>query len=424
MGKEMNQTKLIYLVLLLVVPLFSACQCTPNLSLKQIVESNNTLYINAQESKPSGFSIRTFDLENETWGKLEQKAYTILTDADGSIIVTSRGSVLRLNKEGKFSHVFDLSISAKPITADKDFFYLLKNKTPKNSKEARNKGLRYSKKESTFLKNHFEHNGNLIVSDVCEDNDFYWFICHDVALQIEFMQKEKRGYGWRPHGPLVIVSKSKEDGSIKEYQFNDQIWSRGQCLNGSEFIWLYAKTHKNFWDAYSGKHLIKFSKKSKKFILKSEKTFNSQLELFPNQYIADEEPHIWALDKGSQSVVKINTATMEREPTVLALPLDIKISAGKPLGWKSDVYYEFLYSDEKFLWLSAKKKKRYGIYFIPLQVPYLVRVSKNDMSYKLIKVKPTAPEAGRIFAKRYIVTTIIYPFAILLFVIAGLAGAA
>lgn len=377
----LHSLKLFPILFFCILYMLSGCTYIPSTSATHMAKSDNLLYIATAKAKGTTANfIRLYDTDKNKWaGKIvfpnikEPVIERMLSD-NGRVVVQLQGNwkenggIYSINKSGDINRIVELKGSESLSGMDDDYFYVTERKGVNNTVEKRTdwiyKGAKYNRRTNTRIEYHFEQNQDLVVRDVWEDDQSYWYAC--------FQEGKPRGYVI-PEGKLVVVSKSKLDGNVDIHELDGDNWKfDAQILGDKDWIWVFRNPSDG--NASIKYRFIKFSKKDKKFELKKVnlnifKPFNS------NRY-GESDDNLWLLNS-SFSGAEVKVFRVDKEsftPTPIALPEEIRTRYT-------------IYADKDYLWLDVYKLRSYA----PSgnTVPYLLKISKNDLRYDLIFVEPT-----------------------------------
>jgi len=331
--------------------------------------------------------IRIFDIDKHKWARkitfpnMEKPMIKRIFNDNGSIIMqinegkwgVNRG-IYTINKKGNINRIGDLTGTQSLAGIDHDFFYAIERKDVKNAKGERTKwvfvGVKYNRKTKNRIEYHFEQNPKLVVRDVWDDDQNYWYAC--------FHEGTPRNYAI-PEGKLVLVSKSKLNSKVEEFYIDSGNWKfDAHILGDQDWIWIFKNPRE------SDGSFIMFSKAGKTY--ETIKLNIRPLRPFTNQNFNIEDNYLWVLSTSpSRREWQIYFIDKER---IRATPIDLPNNI-RPSG--------AIYADKDYLWVDVYKLRKH---YTPSgnQIPYLLRIAKSDLSYELIFVKPTIGDAiGTVF---------------------------
>jgi hypothetical protein len=386
---KLRSIKLFPILFFYALYILSGCTHIPSTNAVQIAKSENTLYIGTNiASRSTTAFIRLYDIDKNQWGgKIvlsnvkETVIEKMLTD-NNDLYVQQKGNwkenggIYSISKKGDINRIVELTHSESLVGMDDDYFYLVERKDINNiAKNGRFeyifRGTKYSRQSNVRAEFHFEQNHDVVVWDVWEDDQSYWYAC--------LLEEKPRDHNV-PEGKLVLVNKSKHGNKIDIYKYDSNNWVFGAQLFGDkDWIWIFPDTRDHNVS-------IKFSKKDKTFDLNNAKL--KYLRPFSSIEHDENDNYLWFYKRDS-STGEVKVYRVDKE-TLTPTQIDL------PKGLRSR--YTF-YEDKNFLWVDVYKLTSYA----PTgnTVPYLLKISKNDLSYNLILVKPTVGDS---------IKTILYNF--------------
>lgn len=363
----------------------TACTHVPSTTATQMGRFDNSLYVVLTTARGNAVPfIRLYDIDKNKWGKK-----ITIPDSDATVAnkMIDNGDLIYLQRHGDWQHtgvVFGIdkkSIVHKAVEIgnfeslsgmdDENFFVTeLKYLNEPNNRTYKwlFKGAKYNRNTKTRSEYHFEKYPDLIVTDIWEDNQSYWYAC--------FRGGKPQEYNI-PQGILVLVTKSKLDGKLDSYEFDGGNWIfKAKIIGDKDWLWVFREAR----DVPHNKPpFAKFSKTDKTFVNVSIRTNVSWPITTTNNVTNDD--YLWFIDptfhsRGTATIFRVDKETSNS--ISIDLPEEIRIT-GTALV------------DNEFIWLDAYKLKSYA----PSgnTVPYIIKLSKKDLSYDVIYVKPTISDS-------------------------------
>ena len=382
------------LLILCSIYLSSGCTHIPSTRAVQIVRAGNHLYVgtNLQSRSLTGTSayINLYNVDKNRWEdkltlpKVEEAAIEKMIVNNGVVYVQQKGNwknnggIYRISKNGNFDRIVELDHFESLAGIDDEYFYVTEMKYLSNPDIKANNWMfqpaKYNKRTGARIEYHFEKNQDLVVRDVWEDDQNYWYAC--------FQGGKPQKYNI-PSGNLVLVNKSKTDGKIdiNKLEVGDWIFD-GKIIGDKDSIWIFRSPRDN--SASIKYHFVKFSKKDKVFQPNNDIKFSKLIPFIPNQD-NENDKYLWILDTSS-STAQIKIDRIEKVSLTRS-----KIDLNNISNSNSTRTTGTTYADEDYLWLDAYKLKSYA----PTgnTVPYLLKISKKDLSYELIYIEPTMADS-------------------------------
>lgn len=370
--------RLISICLLTIMHTLAGCTYIPSTHAVHMAKSENYIYVATSNSKgASADFVRTFDTINKTWKTVKfnnidnPSINSVLSDNNGVIVQLagnwkSKGGIYKINSSDEVNRILELSSFELLAGMDDKYFYVIERKNINGGVDKRVEyiytGAKYDKQNKVRTDSHFDINPSLIVRDVWEDSNNYWYAC--------FQEGKPRNYVI-PSGTPVLVKKSKQNGKIEIFQLGDSAWERdAKIIGDNDWIWIYRNKQ------FSGinNNIIKFSKKdnSHSFV----KIGYSEYTPIKSDSLYETDKFVWLLVSSSsrQEVKIIKADKFETKYTPITFPDEIHTTG-------------INCADKDFLWIDAYKVT--GGAPSGNTTPYLLKVAKNDSSYELIFVKPT-----------------------------------
>jgi len=289
-------------------------------------------------------------------------------------------------KAGRVTELGVLSPFIRIVAADGDYIYVTEKVSSKKvigeEYEYENwfRGYRYDKQLNKRIEHHFDDHPELIVTDIWEDVDKYWYTG---------IINPYGNYPERFRGKAFLLSKDKRSGKSVLYKFGENEFSysyyKGLSITGdAESIWLLGMEDSNGLFT----KLLKFSK-NKGIIEKEDpviKLMKNGQTLFPLSIAVDlvkERPgnktteYLWFVSRGQGNEVSVFRFDKD------AFELTLFTSHREVPPIESMGGYSPYLADESYIWMaipyyrSGEEVNRRG---------HLVRISKADASYKVIPV--------------------------------------
>jgi hypothetical protein len=389
--------KLIFICLLAIMHAVAGCTYIPSTHAVHMAKSGNYIYVATTNSKgASADYVRVFDTIGNSWKTVTFKntdnpnVNSMLSDNDGVIVQLAgnwktKGVIYKIKNEDVVTRIVELSNFESLAGMDENYFYVIERKDLNSGADKRVEhvftGAKYDKQNNVRTDYHFEASPNLIVRDVWEDSNDYWYAC--------FQEGKPRNYVI-PSGTPVLVKKSKQNGKIDIFQLGDSTWERdAKIIGDNDWIWIYHNKQ------FSGNNnIIKFSKKdnSHRFV----KIGYSEYTPFKSDKLYEADNFVWLL------------ASSSSHHEVKVIKVDKFETNYSPITFPDEIHTTSINcADKDFLWIDAYKVKG----FAPSgnTTPYLLKVAKSDSSYELIFVKPTIGTASATVLQNFF-SWIIAPF--------------
>jgi hypothetical protein len=360
--------------------MFAGCTHNSHTSAELITKSDDLLYI-----ATSTHDIRVFNSKNNRWESrlnIPTMVNPLMSNliSDNGNIIFSAWDINQGVKKGVFAVDRDHNIKTLTnqeealVSLDDKYYYFMTRSCITGG--CFFEAFRYDKNFTEQIKFHFDHNPNLLIRSICEDEQYYWYVC----LHSNDM-KEHRQRG--PNGRIVLLRKSKFDGEIKEYNFETKDLFEINAVIDNGQVWIFA------WDENYQTDIIGFTKKEEKF---RDKTFKSSLIPFPNYKSKGKSKYLWAIEDTYRSFVSnwVNKLYRVDSETLEVTQIDLGLSKDFNFQLLRAVPFRALYDDGEFLWAGMLKKHQTITGFAD---PYILKISKDDMKHELIVIQPTIGEA-------------------------------
>jgi len=369
--------KKLILVFLLAI-MFSTTGCTyiPSTNAVHMVKSGNYIYIATTNLKGAHNDyVNVFETSNNNWKTVSFKGIdnpsieNMLKDNEGVIVELacnrkSKNGIYKINGKDEVTRFIELSCYESLAGNDDNYVYVVERKDLTDNVRKRSEivytGIKYDKNSKVRTNYHFDINPMLIVRDIWEDNNAFWYAC--------FQEGTPRNYV-TPYGTMVLVKKSKHNGKIDIFHLGEDIWEKdAKIIGDNDWIWIYRDKQ------FSDKDIIKFSIKDNAY--KFIKIGYNQYTLFKSDKFYESDNFIWLL---------ISTHDHEEVKIIKTDKLDAKYPS---INFPDEIHTtSVICADKDFLWLDAYKMKG----FTPSgnTTPYLLKVAKSDSSYEMFLVRPT-----------------------------------
>lgn len=350
-----------------------------------MVRFDNSLYVVLTTERGNAVDfIRLYDIDKNKWCKKitipdSNETVTNKMISNEDLIYLQRqgnwkynGAIYSLDKKSVVHKVVEIGNFESLSGMDDENYFVTELKYLNDPNNKTNnwlfKGAKYNRKTKTRSDYHFENYQDLIVTDIWEDDQSYWYACFRGGKP----QKDNI-----PQGTLVLVTKSKFDGKLDSYELDGGNWIfKAKIIGDKDWIWVFRYATDI---AYNKPPFAKFSKKDKAFVNASIKTNVSWPITTTNDVTNDN--YLWFIDPSFNSTGKATIFRVNKETSnsiSIDLPKEIRITGTAVV-------------DNEFIWLDAYKLKS----FAPSgnTEPYLIKLSKKDMSYDIIYVKPTMSDS-------------------------------
>lgn len=413
MASIFKKTARATIILVLVFLILSGCGYVPTRTVSFITSSGDNIYFSL-----SGGKIRVMDKNDLQWRDFvipdmdDPHFFNLFAVDSGDIIFQAQNSYplnrsLYVLNEQKGIRKYLNGEDASAMGADSEYVYFIRtesNRYPhKENWQWRIRGFRYDKRFEARQSHHFDDFPSLLVTDIWEDEDNFWYACIDNP---EFGEMNALS------GTNVLVARSKMTGALEKFELDawegdwgsypaddtrpllskernarpgtsKMLWVRGD----KDYIWLFSRPDN------ADTHLIKFSKARK--TIEYKQGLITGLVPFRGQ---SPDIELWAVGSdyktcnSGQCVYSINKNDLKS--TTLSMPKGTNLQVSDWSFLNSNILRPFnpFCEDEDSLWIYVEQPRKV---FTPMGswVPYLARISKKDGSLEMIRVEPTVGEA-------------------------------
>ncbi|MGD0885362.1 MAG: hypothetical protein ABSA46_10925 [Thermodesulfovibrionales bacterium] len=362
-------------LLSLILSICCGCAYVPSTKVDAIYKKGNTLYIATSDGAIKTFDAQSHQLKNriEFPGMQYGRQYyaprvtKIFEDNNRIYLQVHQGNqnkIYVLNNGKAIQEVASLG-SPMILTVDgKDDKYYYINMTSGSTF----RGFRLDKSFRTRIEGHFDNLKDLMLIDSFEDRDHYWYACINTN-EIEFDVKRTPEVLMQ----LTLIAKKKSSADSKLVELGQVGTDKLYIVDGGAALWIF-----------SGDKLFKVQKENMSYAL-----IELPLPLVPVFDTAtDNSAYIWSMNNkfGSNEslIFKINKATAEIVPTPVYFDSAIRIP--------TFAFERKVWADDNYLWLYSEITKTPGAPSGNFS-PYLLQISKNNLTSVPLLIKPTIGEA-------------------------------
>jgi hypothetical protein len=344
--------------------------CSHTLNIDSVTGSSERLFVGTRDG-----AVRVFDLSNhrlvdsiEIPEKIEDKYFhrriSALLEDHGRVLVQASTTSRPLQKhvqstvyliEGKrITKLGTLPPQNIMVGVDSESIYGVENK------ETLLEGYRYDKGMRERRKCHFDEYPELVIADMCECKDSYWYACVGSPSGSH-----------RLGGKLFLVSREKGSGNLSLFEIeSDSFWYETIGLTGDgDSIWIFGTDLKE--DGRIERNIQRFSRIHGTI---TESVNASDYQLVKMRETERNSQFLWLLQRRDDHLCRLDKETLKVEPLDVRVPGErTRMEEKRPL-----------FADSENLWLAVlvydKKSEQ--------NVPYLLRVSAKNMDHELISLDP------------------------------------
>lgn len=377
----------LYLVAYLAVVLFLlACTAASEIEkIEYICKSGSHLYVVTNE-----WNVKIYDLPNNNLIKViklpDSVSYkgryasikNVLED-NGDLFIQASASINNYYDKSYVYHLHGESIKqigtlppeSDLVGVDSNYLYFIIKRTVEGEGgklSSSVQGFRYDKQMKERFDHHFENFPDLVVGNIWEDRDDYWYACLS-SLNLDDPP--------RISGELVLLLKSKKINEVNSFNLGQyQFFLDSLSLFSDNYaVWILGLDKTDVFD----KKVVKFSKNNKTVEKDVEVGYAT---LFKGQESNVSDKYLWLISE--QGIYRLNKDTMESLP--FTFPDNITFPYNRA--------HRPIYSDNNNLWIAVenyKKNQRFG-----MPTEYVLKMSKTDADHQLIPIAAS----GRDFLKR------------------------
>lgn len=358
--------------------LFSGCAYQNRTKITHLAELNGKLYIATADG-----AFKAYDIGKDKFNviTIPDARITKILPSDKNLIIeaTSIGygkaitneDIYSLTEQDQFINVTNLQsegfkqYNSSLITSDNMYLYAVKNdliETSKNKYEFVLHSFRYKKHTGDKIKNHFDKNTGLIVGDTCDDNNYYWYACYINPVATHWTTLK---------GNLALVRKDKITNEQKVITLGDDTFERNIFISSdSNNVWVFGENwYKN--------NVFKISKASMSYDTLRMPDLTSHIKPTISH---NDSAYEWLISSKAYNLY------LERFDKTLLKAVQIPLKEIEISEHRAAV------EDDRFIWVGASQLRSFVPAFPERCTPYLLRVSKADLSTKIFPVETTFGE--------------------------------
>ncbi len=314
-------------------------------------------------------------------GHYKPSISNIIHEQENLIIQTnqyfSEAKIFLLKKDGNINKIINLPKESRLIASDNTFFYFVQYKTNVDNKNIITL-FKFDKSFKQRKNGHFDLYPTLAVIDVFEDNNYYWYVCNN----FENIEPDGQAFGnYVFRGDLTILRREKLSDKINTFNIQNDGLIILPIISDNDYIWIFTV------DPGRKNKLIRFDKRNGDSFFKY---FSERFYLhFPNGEYNKYSENLGAIDidfgLNKNILYLINKKTLNITQHNIDVPSDLT-----KLHMQSGSFGHLaIYSENKYFWVGLQKHKDL--------LPYLLRISKDNMSYEVLQVTPTVEESISMF---------------------------
>lgn len=356
-----------------------SCAYQNRTKITHLAELNGKLYIATADG-----AFKAYDIEKDSFEKLTVftgHKITKIVSSDKSLIfeataierdkAVTNEKIYVLTEQNKFINKNNLSsdgfkqYNSSLISADDKYLYAIKNdlvETSKNKYEFVLHSFRYNKNTGTKIENHFDNDSSLLVEDLCDDKNYYWYACYINPVATHWTNVK---------GHLAVVRKDKITNEIKVVNLGEDVFEKNIFVSAdSSNVWIYGEN-------WFKNNVFKISKTTLTYDTLRMPDLTSHIKAISSY---NDGSYEWLLSS------KANKLYLERFDKInlkfMQIPLtDVQISE-----------YRAAVEDDRYIWVGASQLRSSTSAFWERSTPYLLRVSKTDLSTNIFPVETTFSE--------------------------------
>jgi hypothetical protein len=297
----------------------------------------------------------------------------------------AEAKIFRLNQDGSIEKLISLPMNSRLITSDSDYYYFIESQSIADTDNTKitylTNSFKYDKNFKIKTDNHFESYPDLVIVDYFEDDVYSWYVLCK-AKNIKPAGQDIGNYYFK--GEILIISKEKNTARIKEIILhNDDLdWIQLPVNSDKNNIWFFTRVGLN----YSDTKLTRLDKESGEI---ASRIYNERLFPIVNNESEIKSDYFGAIDNNFglnvNTLYLINKKNLNITAHNIDLPSDITKIHRRSGSFGSLASY----ADEKYFYIGLLKHKDL--------TPYLLKISRDDMSYEISQVTQTLGESISMF---------------------------
>jgi hypothetical protein len=344
----------------------SACSQTSDID--SVTGSSERLFVGTRDGPVRVFDLSShrlvdsIDIPEKIKDRYFHRRISALLEDHGKVLVqvsTTSGplqkpvqSTVYLVEGKKITRLGTLPPQNVLVGVDGDSIYGVENK------ETLLEGYRYDKGMRERKAYHFDEYPELVIADMCEYKDSYWYAC-----------VSSPSGSHRLGGKLFLVSREKGSGNLSLFEIeSDTFWYETIALTGDgDSIWIFGTDLKE-----GGRIETKIQRFSKTHGSIAESVNASDYELVKMRETERNSPFLWLLHRRDDHLCRLDKKTLKVEGLDVRIPGErTRMEEERPS-----------FADSENLWLAVLVYDKKGEQY----VPYLLRVSAKNMDQELISL--------------------------------------
>ncbi|OGW18922.1 MAG: hypothetical protein A2X56_13735 [Nitrospirae bacterium GWC2_57_13] len=363
--------------------LFSACGSVPFADILSVHQAQEHVYVVARsEDRKSGY-VKVLDTNRlgvkdkvPLHSDASQQIVSVLREKDGVIVAVREGqgkaAVYRLQAGVPLQRLGQIRSQNFLLSgSDQEFIYSISTPESKG-KPAQVNGMRYDRAFKVQNAFHFSENPGLLVINITEDNEAYWYTC------LERKAADPAPSPGELNGRLVVVRKAKDTKEYSQFVYEIERLRNISTVADSGSLWIFATgDEKNGRGNYSDHKIVQFSKKDTTF--RAQKMLLA-LVAIPSYGIPQESEILWAFGSGNR-IVQVQKKDLTY--TTKALPQNVRTSSG------SERRFAAAETETSLLLGSYNFQDRVPGSSGEMPKPLILRYTKTDMELEMVPLKDT-----------------------------------
>lgn len=245
------------------------------------------------------------------------------------------------------------------------------------------KAIRYEKDLKTKVNSHF-NDKQLIIIDLWDDKDSYWytttvddsaFAISAISGRLEFSGSER----------IILLAVNKQNGEFQQFEVSG---GAKYITNEIDGIWF-------FGNQADGTKIVQFDKDKKTY---RKDWLPIKFRPFPHDKFSKTSDYLWGTSlpcPDSMKIYRINKNDLSF--VTIPVPEDVRIES-----------FSAIYSDDDTLWIGATKHRDLPPFMN--EVPYVIKIRKDNLDVQLVLIKPSIGEAFETIWKSF-KNWLLVPFA-------------
>lgn len=375
----MNKSTITFSLILLLLSSVVGCAYQNRTKIMHLAELNGKIYIATEDG-----AFKSYDIETNKFKKIAtfegSRITKIIPAKDALIIEATRMKEVKpethetiyfMTQQENIANSIDVvsggfkQYDSSLISADDKYVFAIRNElvqSANNKWEFVLSSFRYNKATKDRIENHFNDDLNIIVRDIFEDNNYYWYACYRNPVATHWTTVK---------GNLVVLRRDKITDEQKSITLGDDVFEKGIYITGDDNnIWVFGEN-------WFKENIFKISIKDFTYQTIRINALTRQIKEIPSE---NNGAYFWLILSGD------NKLSLNRFDKGSLKTTQIPVTDGVISEYRPAV------ADDKFIWIGQSQLKSFKPGFPDRYSPYLLRISKTDLSSKVVPVETTFGE--------------------------------